>query len=42
MNILVTVILGLLLFAESGNVSVPRLLAGTGIILVGGWLVSSA
>jgi glucose uptake protein GlcU len=42
MNILVTVALGLLLFAEWGTVSAPRLLIGTIVILVGGYLVSSA
>lgn len=42
MNILVTVALGLLLFSEWGTVSGPRLLLGTIVILLGGWLVSSA
>ncbi|MGD2163108.1 MAG: hypothetical protein PVI81_07060 [Anaerolineales bacterium] len=42
MNILVTVALGLLIFAEWGSVSVPRLLIGTAVILIGGYLVSSA
>ena len=42
MNILITVGLGLLLFAELNSVSAPRLLIGTAIILLGGWLVSSA
>lgn len=42
MNILVTVSLGLLLFAEWNTISAPRLLIGTAVILLGGWLVSSA
>jgi glucose uptake protein GlcU len=42
MNILVTVALGLLLFAEWNTVSATRVLIGTVVILVGGWLVSSA
>lgn len=42
MNIIVTVALGLLVFAEWAEVSVLRLLIGTLIILAGGWLVSSA
>jgi glucose uptake protein GlcU len=42
MNILITVVLGLLLFAEWSTVSVPRLLIGTVVILIGGYLVSSA
>jgi glucose uptake protein GlcU len=42
MNILVTVALGVLIFAEWNAISTPRLLAGTIVILFGGWLVSSA
>lgn len=42
MNILITVTLGLLIFAEWNMVSAPRLLIGTLVILAGGWLVSGA
>lgn len=42
MNTLITVVLGLTLYAEWANLSVPRLLVGTVAILLGGWLVSSA
>ncbi len=42
MNILVAVALGLLIFAEGDAVATPRLLVGTVIILLGGWLVTSA
>ena len=42
MNFLVTVLLGLLIFSEFRDVEVPRLLAGGLLILLGGWVVSSA
>lgn len=42
MNVLVTAILGLLLFAELEQLSAPQLLLGTVLILAGGWLVSAA
>ena len=42
LNILVTVLLGLIIFSEFRDVQVPRLLAGASLFLVGGWLVSGA
>ncbi len=42
MNFLVTVLLGLLIFSEFRDLQVPRLLAGSLLILVGGWVVSGA
>jgi transporter family protein len=42
MNILITVVLGLLVFSEWEFVTTPRLLIGTAVILFGGWLVSGA
>jgi uncharacterized membrane protein len=42
MNILVAVTLGLLVFSEWVDVSTPRLLIGTVVILFGGYLVSGA
>ena len=42
LNTLVSVALGLLIFFEFREMDMPRLLAGTGVILLGGWLVSSA
>jgi len=42
MNVLITILLGLLVFSELRDVELPRLLAGTALILFGGWLVSGA
>ncbi|MGD1996561.1 MAG: hypothetical protein PVH62_07285 [Anaerolineae bacterium] len=42
MNILITVLLGLLIFSEFRDLNGMRLLAGTVFIVVGGWLVSGA
>jgi uncharacterized membrane protein len=42
MNVLVTVVLGLLLFAEYRDLHVVRLLGGTALLIVGALLVSSA
>lgn len=42
LNILVTVLLGLLIFSEFSQLQVSRLIAGTLMILVGGWVVSGA
>jgi drug/metabolite transporter (DMT)-like permease len=42
MNTLITVVLGLVLFAEYRSLGVPRLLLGTALILAGGWLVSTS
>jgi drug/metabolite transporter (DMT)-like permease len=42
MNTLITVLLGLALFAEYRTLAVPRLILGTFLILAGGWLVSSS
>lgn len=42
MNILVTVVFGLLLFSEFRDLNVPTLLAGALLILAGGWIVASA
>ena len=42
MNFLVTVLIGLLIFSEFRDVELPRLLAGGLLILLGGWVVSSA
>ena len=42
MNILVTVVFGLLVFAEFRDLNVPTLLTGTALILAGGWIVANA
>lgn len=42
MNTLITVLLGLLIFAEWQNVSVIKLLLGAALIIVGGVLVAGA
>jgi drug/metabolite transporter (DMT)-like permease len=42
MNTLITVLLGLALFAEYRTLGVPRLVLGTCLILAGGWFVSSS
>lgn len=42
MNVLITVALGLLLFKEFRDIQAARVLLGTALVLVGGWLVSSA
>lgn len=42
MNILVSVLLGLLVFSELAEVSPARLLLGAIFVLVGGWLVAGA
>jgi hypothetical protein len=42
MNVLVTVVIGLALFAEYQNVDVLRLVGGTVVIIAGGLLVASS
>ena len=42
LNVLVTVLFGLLIFSEFRDVQVPRLLVGASVILMGGWLVAGA
>jgi transporter family protein len=42
MNVLVTVVIGLALFAEYQNVDVPRLVGGTVLIIAGGLLVAGS
>jgi uncharacterized membrane protein len=42
MNVLVTVVIGLLLFAEYRDVQVIRLLGGTSLLIVGALLVAGA
>jgi len=42
MNILVTVVFGLLLFSEFRDLNVPTLLTGALLILAGGWIVANA
>jgi len=41
-NTLVAVVLGLLIFAEWRDVHLVKLLSGTALIMLGGWLVSFA
>lgn len=42
MNTLITVFLGLVLFAEYRSLGVPRLILGACLILAGGWFVSNS
>jgi transporter family protein len=42
MNVLVTVLLGLVIFSEFKDVQMSRLVLGASVIVIGGWLVAGA